>query len=80
VVEDGYLFGSLLPARLAAAAARARAAAGPEGHGIGAWPRGPLVTRLVTTALQVDNAIMLAGRRLGITLPGLTVWALCRTS
>ena len=80
VGEDGYLFGSLLPARLAAAAVGARAAAGPEGHGIGAWPRGPLVTRLVTTALQVDNAIMLAGRRLGITLPGLTVWALCRTS
>jgi SAM-dependent methyltransferase len=79
VIDDGYLFGSLLPARVAAAAVGERAA-GPEEHGIGAWPRGPFVTRLVTTALQVDNAIMLAGRRLGITLPGLTVWALCRTS
>ena len=79
-VEDGYLFGSLLPARVVATAVGERAAAGPQEHGIGGWQRGPLVTRIVTTVLQVDNAIMLASRRLGITLPGLTTWALCRTS
>jgi SAM-dependent methyltransferase len=75
-VEDGYLFGSLLPARVATAAIYEP----PGARGIGGWTGGPVFTRLVTTALQMDNAIMLAGRRLGLTLPGLTAWALCRAS
>jgi len=79
-VEDGYLFGSLLPARVVTVSVGERAADGPEARGIGGWRGGPVLTRLVTTALQLDNAIMLAGRRLGLTLPGLTAWALCRTS
>jgi SAM-dependent methyltransferase len=81
IAEDGYLFGSLLPARAAATAIGDRPAeAGAEAHGIGGWDRGPLLTRMVTAALRVDNAVMLGARRLGITLPGLSAWALCRTS
>ncbi len=81
IVDDGYLFGSLLPARAAATAIGDRpAAAGAEAHGIGGWDRGRLLTSMVTTALRLDNALMLGARRLGITLPGLSAWALCRTS
>jgi SAM-dependent methyltransferase len=79
-VADGYLFGSLLPARVVTTAVGASATAEAGVRGIGGWRGGPLLTRIVTTALQMDNAIMLAGRRLGLTLPGLTAWALCRTS
>jgi SAM-dependent methyltransferase len=79
-VQDGYLFGSLLPARAAATLIGERGSSEAREHGIGGWRRGPVVTRALTTALSVDNAIMLAARGLGITLPGLTAWALCRTS
>lgn len=79
-VEDGYLFGSLLPARAAATMIGDRGSPGTQEHGIGGWRRGSVVTRALTRALMVDNAIMLAARGLGITLPGLTAWALCRTS
>jgi SAM-dependent methyltransferase len=80
VVEDGYLFASLLPARLIGSLAERRALATFEQTGIGAWRRGAFLTRVLTTALRLDNAILLAARRFGVTLPGLSAWALCKAS
>lgn len=79
VAEDGYLFGSLLPARVAALALSDRPAESGE-HGIGGWDGGPWLTRLVTAALRCDTAVMLGARRVGVTLPGLSAWVLCRAS
>jgi hypothetical protein len=80
VVEDGYLFASLLPARLVGKLAERRSLGASEQTGIGAWRGGALLTRALTTALRLDNAILLAARRFGITLPGLSAWALCKAS
>jgi hypothetical protein len=79
VVEDGYLFASLLPARLLATIAD-RTGRSAQPRGIGAWRGGALLTGAVTAALRLDNALLLAARRCGITLPGLSAWALCRAS
>ena len=79
-IEDGYLFASLLPARLLAKSAGRRRRGGSRPRGIGAWRGGALLTRAVTTALRLDNALLLAARRCGVTLPGLSAWALCRAS
>jgi hypothetical protein len=80
VVEDGYLFASLLPARLLGNVAEPRGFGTPAPRGIGAWRGGALLTRALTTALRLDNAILLAARRFGITLPGLSAWAVCKAS
>jgi hypothetical protein len=79
-VEDGYLFASLLPARWLGKLAERRAAGKTQEHGIGGWNGGALLTRVLTAALRFDNAILLAARRFGITLPGLSSWALCKAS
>jgi len=80
IVEDGYLFASLLPARILGKLAERRAAGQSQEHGIGGWNGGTILTRFLTTALRLDNAILLAARRFGITLPGLSSWALCKAS
>ena len=80
IVEDGYLFASLLPARLLGTLAERRPLGGSARTGIGAWRGGTLLTRILTTTLRLDNAILLAARRFGITLPGLSAWALCTAS
>lgn len=80
IVDDGYLFGSLLLPRVAAKVAdRFRRRDLNEDFGIGSWRGGPLVTRALTSAMTVDNGFLLAARRFGLILPGLTAWALCKT-
>lgn len=81
IVADGYLFASLLPARLLGKIIESRVPSfTAERKGIGAWQGGTLVTRALTQALQLDNAIMLTLRRWRVTLPGLSAWALCEIS
>jgi SAM-dependent methyltransferase len=48
-------------------------------HGIGGWRGSALVTQLIHGALALDNALCLAARRRGVTVPGLTVWLTCKT-
>ena len=47
--------------------------------GAAGWTGGPLLTRLTTSGLLLDFACSQALRRLGIALPGLSSYALCRT-
>jgi trans-aconitate methyltransferase len=79
-IEEGYLFGSLLPLRVATKIAEELRGAKPEQeHGIGGWTHGSVLSSALTLALELDNAALLAARRLGLRLPGLTAWALCKT-
>ncbi len=79
-VERGDLFHSLLVLRAFQALMR-RALPAPhtsppatELH----WNHGRLISACVATALKADTLVSIGSRRLGIRLPGLSTWALCR--
>lgn len=42
------------------------------------WSKGPVTTGLVYGALRADNLFSQAAARFSLSVPGLTVWALCR--
>lgn len=46
--------------------------------GIGGWNHGPILTAAVTATLAADNALSGFASRAGVSLPGLSTWALCR--
>jgi SAM-dependent methyltransferase len=76
ILDDGYVFLSLLAPRFVAML-RERGGRQRTDHGAGVW-RGPAwLTRLIGAALILDAEALLAIRRLGIRVPGLTAWALC---
>lgn len=74
----GTLFTTLLAPRFAAVVLerllRPSAPIAPESG----WTRGSLVTSLVRLALVLDTRIASALARIGVRLPGLSVWAVCR--
>jgi len=76
---SGYLFASLLPVRALVALAEKVLGVAETRPGIGQWQGGRLLTSLLTGALDIDNALLLGLNRVGITIPGLTVWAVCET-
>jgi hypothetical protein len=79
IVQAGGLFHSLVAAR-AASVARERLLGRPE-HPVAEsleWRAGPLLGGLVGAALALDGAVSRAGAALGLDLPGLSFWALCR--
>jgi hypothetical protein len=78
-LDDGYMFGSLIGPRLVAKLMERFRSTDEASAGIGGWGGGPLATGLLTRALSIDNAILLRARRVGLLLPGLTAWALCKT-
>lgn len=79
VQECGYLFTSLLAPR--AAQRVLEAVRGPGSTmGIGDWGGGPVLTRVIERLLSADARLGLKLQRLGLTLPGLSVWATCRRS
>jgi 2-polyprenyl-3-methyl-5-hydroxy-6-metoxy-1,4-benzoquinol methylase len=41
------------------------------------WKAGPLATKIVNGALQADNWVSAMAASKGVSLPGLSVWALC---
>jgi SAM-dependent methyltransferase len=80
LLESGHLFGSLLfPRLLTKARELLRRGRSNEEHGIGSWQGGPMKTRLLACALELDNDLLLASRRVGLVVPGLSLWALCKT-
>jgi SAM-dependent methyltransferase len=80
LIESGYLFFSLLLPRLLSKATESVRRRGVEAeHGIGSWQGGPSATRWLARALALDNALLLGARRLGLVIPGLSIWALCKT-
>jgi SAM-dependent methyltransferase len=82
VIRDGGLFHALLPVRAVSALREAvgrRIGRTPrvQAH-VGHWDGGPLLSAIVERALFADNALSRRLARLGIALPGLSFWALCR--
>jgi SAM-dependent methyltransferase len=81
-VRGGGLFHALIAPRLLAVAGEkaqrlfGRAPAPPSN--LGEWRGGAFVSGAVERALAVDNALSHALARRGLSLPGLSVWALCR--
>ena len=61
---------------------QSRPAAGPRpDHAVtdaGTWSAGAAVTSAVGLALAVDNMFSLLAARVGVELPGLSVWALAK--
>jgi hypothetical protein len=82
VIDIGYFFSSLLPLRiLRVLKERASSTpATPAGTGLSEYQGGPLVTTLVSRLLIADAFATLALQKLGIRVPGLSNFALCRTS
>lgn len=77
VRASGYLFASLLPARALMACAEKFFGAAEQEPGIGQWRGGRLMTSAITRVLDADNSLLIWLSRMGITVPGLTVWGLC---
>jgi SAM-dependent methyltransferase len=79
VIAEGGLFHSLLPLRVGQVLLeRARAPKSPS-EGIGNWQAGATTTRAITRALITDGKLSLALSQRGLSLPGLSYWALCST-
>jgi len=77
VCRSGYLFASLLPLRAMSVLMEKVFGVAEQSPGIGHWGHGLLLTSVLTTLLDFDNFLLCWLSRRGITLPGLTVWALC---
>jgi hypothetical protein len=91
VTQSGGLFHALLLPRWAATLAERRMrpragrsatdAASPASgvpSGVGGWSHGRLISGLTAAALRLDGRLSKAAARLGLELPGLSFWALCR--
>src|SRR5690606_15704289 len=77
VQESGYFFFSLLPARWIQ-----KSFESDKKHinnkGVAGWKGGPALSRLFRTMLRVDYFISSFMRKLGIRLPGLSTYAICK--
>jgi SAM-dependent methyltransferase len=82
LLEHGGLFHSLLPVRVLEKlleTLRPRAESDTVLHGdVGAWRGGPLLTRALTGVLGADGRVSAMFGRAGLSLPGLSTWAVCR--
>jgi len=83
-VEDaGYFFATLLLPRLLTTLKERSTGVGDANVrrgdvGLAGWHHGALVTRALTGWLWADARLCLAATRVGISIPGLSGWALCR--
>lgn len=87
VVRHGGLFHGLALVRAIQVARSGRAVPCVSGAptppaaepiGLSAWRGGPMLTTLVTRALEAEGFVSGGAARLGLGLPGLTWWAVCR--
>jgi hypothetical protein len=78
-LDCGYMFFSLMPVRFVSLYYEKLASQKyHKEKGIGHWKHGRIITKIIELFLYVDNSISLALNNIGIKLPGLTSWALCR--
>ncbi len=77
--QDGTMFASLLFPRLASCLAEKFLCLQPRQHaGLGQWRHGAFLTMMVEALLDVDNNFLFIVRRMGLALPGLSLWAFAR--
>lgn len=78
-LQNGYLFGSLLPVRLLLATMeKLFPSIVPEPRGVGKWSHGKYFSELVKLLLTLDNNLLLALSDRGWRIPGLTIWTLAQ--
>ncbi|MCP4601537.1 MAG: class I SAM-dependent methyltransferase [Proteobacteria bacterium] len=79
IIQDGYLFASLLLARMASKGLKTLTSRyTSNADGIGKWNYGVPITKVMELLLRTDNRILFALRDRHVVLPGLSVWALCK--
>jgi 2-polyprenyl-3-methyl-5-hydroxy-6-metoxy-1,4-benzoquinol methylase len=78
VVSAGGLFHSLLLPRAVQKVRERLTRSNVPPPDLSSWRAPPSVTRLVLTTLSLDGAISRASAAMGLELPGLSWWALCR--
>ena len=77
ILKSGGLFHSLLlPRALGVAKEKIFGATPPQG--LSGWKAGPLTTGLIQGALSGDNWLSKGLGNMGLSLPGLSWWALCQ--
>jgi 2-polyprenyl-3-methyl-5-hydroxy-6-metoxy-1,4-benzoquinol methylase len=81
IVGDGGMFSSLLIPRVIEVLRERRSPRDPaENSGVGAWTGGPTLTAALTAVLRADGAVGQFSGRLGVRLPGLSIWAVGQNS
>lgn len=79
IISSGYMFSTLLVIRfLMHWSDKILGPQKPGEVGVGNWGHGKLISNIVLFVLRADNAVMFALSRLGIKIPGLTIWSLCK--
>jgi len=79
ILRQGGLFHSLLVPRAAQVAKEKLFGAGDRQAPVTLdWNAGPLITRAIDTALQMDNLLSHRLADAGIEVPGMSYWALCK--
>lgn len=75
----GYLFFSLIPIRLISLGCeRISKVELMANKGVGVWEYGMIITKTITFLLTLENILSITLMKFGITIPGLTVWTLCK--
>jgi len=75
----GYLFFSLIPIRLISLwYERFAKIEFMANKGFGEWKYGKIISKIIDSFLTLENVISITFRKFGITIPGLTVWSLCK--
>jgi SAM-dependent methyltransferase len=78
-VSSGYLFLSLLPIRyFLLCCERLLGRNIIPNRGVGVWNHGKTLTKALELILRTDIQCSIILNQIGIKLPGLTVWALCK--
>ena len=81
VIDIGYFFASLLPLRiLTVIKERLSPAAAVDATGLSEYGGGGATTAVLSAVLKADAFGALLLRRIGISVPGLSNYAICRTS
>jgi SAM-dependent methyltransferase len=80
VISGGGLFVSLLPARIGELLIERVRPVASAASGVGDWSGGPVLTAALSRLLSVDGRMSLALSERGVSVPGLSYWALCGPS
>lgn len=76
---SGFLFSSLIPIRLMLLCyERYFNVKNRFNKGVGNWNYGSIPTRVIELVLTIENNFLIILARMGIKLPGLTIWAICK--
>jgi hypothetical protein len=81
-LEMGYFFSSLVPMRVVQVMKERWMGAhrGIESTGLVTWKAGTMLTAMLKNALVLDSRVSFRLRRVGLTMPGLSNFAVCRKS